>query len=73
VTASYDYSIAKRSPRSTVPFDLAHREMRLVVACADADEPDRHTRLIFVRFIEPQPLTGEMQVGMAFTVVPLAA
>jgi hypothetical protein len=52
VTASYDYSIAKRSPRSTVPFDLAHREMRLVVG-EDADEPDRHTRLILVRFIEP--------------------
>jgi hypothetical protein len=53
VTASYDYSIAKRLPRSTVPFDLAHREMRLVVAGEDTDEPDRHTRLILVRFIEP--------------------
>ena len=37
-----------------VPFDLAHREMRLVVISREeANEPDRHTRLILVRSIEP--------------------
>jgi hypothetical protein len=36
------------------PFDLAHREMRLVVISGEeANEPERHARLTLLRFIEP--------------------
>jgi hypothetical protein len=52
VAASYDYSIAKRSPRST--YGEIEKESRLVVVAGeDAEEPDGHTRLILARLMEP--------------------